>query len=138
MECIVIDSNVLVSAAILPVSTSARALLVAVKKFQMVQSGDTWVEFCEVISRKKFDRYFNGNDRNAFMLSIARASNFVPVTASVTDCSDPKDNKFLELALSASAPAPIILSGDAHLLDMHPYRGITICNPQYFLERSLQ
>ncbi len=128
---IVVDTNVLVSAALLPASTSAKALLYAVEHYQLVQSEATWEEFCEVISRAKFDRYFNGNDRSNFILSIARASEFMDVTACVNDCSDPKDNKFLELVISAHAT--IIVSGDSHLQSMHPYRDIAIFNPQGLL-----
>lgn len=129
-QLVVVDTNVLISAALLPASVSARALLFAVEHYQLVQSEATWAEFCEVISRTKFDRYLSGSDKNNFLLSIARASEFVDVTVSVNDCSDPKDNKFLELAMSVRAS--IIVSGDVHLQEMHPYNGITILNPQGF------
>jgi predicted nucleic acid-binding protein len=49
----------------------------------------------------------------------------------VTDCRDPKDNKFLELALSGKATH--IVSGDEDLLVLHPFRGILILMPQAFL-----
>ncbi len=50
----------------------------------------------------------------------------------VTDCVDPKDNKFLELALSGDAD--LILTGDDHLLRLRPWRGIPILTPREFLE----
>ena len=49
----------------------------------------------------------------------------------VTDCRDPKDNKFLELALIGKATH--IVSGDEDLLVLHPFRGISILTPQSFL-----
>jgi putative PIN family toxin of toxin-antitoxin system len=46
----------------------------------------------------------------------------------VTDCRDPKDNKYLELAWAAEAG--IIVSGDADLLVWNPWRGIRILSPK--------
>jgi predicted nucleic acid-binding protein len=42
-----------------------------------------------------------------------------------------KDNKFL--ALAEAAEAELIVSSDAHLTDMHPWRGIPILPPAAFL-----
>ena len=47
-------------------------------------------------------------------------------------CRDPKDNKFLELAITASAQ--YIISRDEDLLVLHPFRSITICTPKAFIE----
>lgn len=52
----------------------------------------------------------------------------------VTNCRDPKDNKFLELAVSGNATW--IVSGDKDLLSLHPYRGIPIITLQTFLDQS--
>ena len=52
----------------------------------------------------------------------------------VTDCRDPKDNKFLALAIDAGAKT--IVTGDKDLLVMHPYQGITICTPAEFLSHQ--
>jgi predicted nucleic acid-binding protein len=55
----------------------------------------------------------------------------VVVTEVVSECRDPKDNKFLELALSGKALC--IISGDDDLLVLHPFRGIPVVSPQTFL-----
>lgn len=47
------------------------------------------------------------------------------------NCRDPKDNQFLELAESANAE--MILSSDAGLAVLHPWRGIPILPPSAFL-----
>jgi predicted nucleic acid-binding protein len=60
-----------------------------------------------------------------------RDAELVVVTDIVTDCRDPKDNKFLELALSGQATH--IVSGDEDLLVVHPFHGILILTPQAFL-----
>ncbi|MTV39577.1 putative toxin-antitoxin system toxin component, PIN family [Duganella radicis] len=128
---LVFDTNALISAAIIPDSVSRKALLQAVERYQLVHSEETWAEFAEVIARKKFDRYFPDASRIEFMLMMARSSKFLNVSITISDCADPKDNKFLELAMEAESP--IIVSGDNHLLDMHPYRGISVLAPAEFL-----
>jgi uncharacterized protein len=55
----------------------------------------------------------------------------VEVTDVVTDCRDSKDIKFLELAVSVGAN--YIISGDADLLVLDPFRGIPIVTPQFFV-----
>lgn len=56
----------------------------------------------------------------------------IAVTDSIVACRDPKDNKVLELAVTAAAP--IIISGDKDLLTMSPFRGIEIMSPRQFLD----
>jgi uncharacterized protein len=56
---------------------------------------------------------------------------FFPKT-SITACRDPKDNKFLELAITAEASC--IVTGDQYLLVLHPFDNITICSPPDFLK----
>ena len=58
---------------------------------------------------------------------------FIAVTQTVNDCRDPKDNKFLDLALSTQAIC--IVSGDKDLQVLNPYHGIDICSPADFLTR---
>ena len=45
-------------------------------------------------------------------------------------CRDPKDNKFLELAVAGSAG--YLISGDEDLLVLNPFRGIRIVTPAEF------
>ncbi|GGC14303.1 hypothetical protein GCM10011386_02520 [Parapedobacter defluvii] len=77
-------------------------------------------EFKGVFVRPKFDRY----------LSLAV---YINPRHTVTDCRDPKDNKFLEVALSAKANA--IITGDQDLFVLHPYKDISIINASTFLEQ---
>jgi putative PIN family toxin of toxin-antitoxin system len=48
-------------------------------------------------------------------------------------CRDPKDDKFLSLAVSGHAD--LILTGDADLLALHPFQGIAILSPADYLAR---
>jgi predicted nucleic acid-binding protein len=50
----------------------------------------------------------------------------------VHECRDPKDDKYLELAVAGKAD--VIVSSDVgHLQVMHPWRGIAILSPADYL-----
>ena len=49
-------------------------------------------------------------------------------------CRDPKDDKFLDVALAGGAHA--LITGDLDLLALHPFHGIPIVTPAEFLTRS--
>lgn len=129
---IVLDSNVLISAALLPQSLSAQALKLAMTKFQMVFSAATWDELRTVIARDKFRRYLSEDRPNQFLSILIQSAEFIDSLTIVTECLDPKDNKFLSLALDARSG--LIVSGDAHLLVLNPFRGIDILAPGPFVK----
>jgi predicted nucleic acid-binding protein len=52
----------------------------------------------------------------------------------VTLCSDPRDNKFLELALAGGAHW--LVTGDRDLLEIGHFRGTTILTSREFLARG--
>ena len=130
---IVVDTNLAISAAILRNSISNKAFSLALKDFQLVSSESTLAELINVIYRPKFNKYLTDEARLEFLTLVAQASEIVHVTTVITDCADPKDNQFLELAVDAGAG--IILSGDTHLTDMNPYREIRIMSPKEFVEK---
>lgn len=66
-----------------------------------------------------------------FLAAFIRDAKVVDITEKLTDCRDPKDNKFLELAISGNATC--IVSGDSDLLTLNPFRGVAIVTPQEFL-----
>lgn len=136
---VVIDSNILISAAIYPNSASANALRLAVLFCKLVRSDETTAEIEQVLLRTKFDRYFatGGPSREDFLTIYKDAAALEPITEIATDCSDPKDNKFLSLALSVKAD--LLITGDRkHLISMHPYRGIPIVSEADFVQLMLR
>jgi putative PIN family toxin of toxin-antitoxin system len=132
---IVIDTSLAISAAILPNSISAKAFSLALKNFQLIASDSTLAELVDVIYRPKFNKYLSDEARLEFLTLYAQSSEIVSVTSVITDCIDPKDNQFLALAIDAGAS--FILSGDPHLTDMNPYRGIAIVGSRYFVEKIM-
>ena len=65
------------------------------------------------------------------MLDAARVQG---LAACESGCRDAKDNKYLELALAAAAD--VIVSGDADLLVLHPWRGVRILRPAAYLAEA--
>ena len=128
---VVFDTNALISALIVPRSVPAKALDLAVEHFEIIVSKATWQEFELKIKKTSLERYFrNTHDRDAAVHAINRVVTHVAVRSVVTDCRDPKDNPFLELALDGKADA--IISGDKDLLVLNPWRGVCIQSPGDF------
>ena len=130
----VFDTNALISAALIPKSVNGLALKHAVKTGTIVVSEPVLHEFTEVLFRKKFDKYFiNDEERiEAIKQLEGNAMWYFPVIT-ITACRDPKDNKFLELALTAKAAC--IVSGDEDLLTLHPFHNIPILKAAVFLQQ---
>lgn len=130
-ERIVIDTGTLVSAALRAGSVPSQAYEKALHGYEICVSKATLAEFEEVIQRNKFDAYLPLDDRIAFVELYRSRVVILEVRDKVRDCRDSKDDKFLELALSAGAK--VIVSSDPDLYLMHPYRGISILKPVDFL-----
>jgi putative PIN family toxin of toxin-antitoxin system len=128
---VVIDSGVVVSAALLPKSIPRQAVDMAVARGRLLVSAATVVELDEVLRRSKFDRYIEERQRLEFLAALIDRAEAIEILQPVTGCRDPKDDKFLELAVNGSAD--YLVTGDADLLVMHPFRGISIVTPQGFI-----
>ncbi|WP_229598283.1 putative toxin-antitoxin system toxin component, PIN family [Runella aurantiaca] len=129
---IVLDTNTLVSAALIKKSISRDAFDKALQIGQLLASEKTLNELADVLAREKFDKYVSLKERQEFYVSYLEIVNMKDIVEVITDCRDSKDNKFLEIAVSGKAN--IIVSGDADLLVLHPYRNIEILTPRQFLE----
>ncbi len=70
----VVDTSVLVSAAILPKSVSGKAFELSLRNFELLASSSTERELTEVLSRPKFDRYFQAETRLEFLALYAEAT----------------------------------------------------------------
>ncbi|MGB7395669.1 MAG: putative toxin-antitoxin system toxin component, PIN family [Pricia sp.] len=129
----VFDTNNLVSAVLFENSTTAKALDAAFEQGNLVVSNETMNELANVLFRKKFDSYLSDEERWQFIDRIESKSKVIFPNVQITDCRDPKDNKFLELAVTAKASC--IVTGDKNLLILHPFRNIPIMNASNFLKQ---
>jgi uncharacterized protein len=130
----VFDTNNLISAALFSNSTNRAALDKAIDIGELAISAQTFNELIDVIFRKKFDKYFaDENERWSLINKVETNAKLFTVTSVITDCRDFKDNKFLELAVDSKANC--IVSGDADLLVLHPYKDIPILNAVDFIDK---
>ena len=127
----VLDTNVVVSAMLSRASVPAQVFLYLARRRGLLISEASKSELVDVILRPDFDRYLQEDDRVEFLTSFEQQAQLIEVTHSITACRDPKDDKFLELALSGRATH--IITGDQDLLDLHPFHGIPILTPTAFL-----
>jgi putative PIN family toxin of toxin-antitoxin system len=128
------DTNALVSAALIADSVNDKALNNILRTGFLAFSESTFLEFIEVLYRPKFDRYLSDERRSQIIDRIERHSKRFAPAETITACSDPKDNMFLELAVAARAAC--IITGDKALLALHPFRDIPILTAATFLLQS--
>lgn len=128
---LVIDTGVAVSALILPRSVPRQAFDAARSTGRLLVSPATFDELENVLRRPKLERYLTEQERLEFLDSYIMTAETVTITENVVACRDPKDDKFLELAVCGQAEC--IVSGDADLLAMHKFRGIRIVTPRDFV-----
>jgi putative PIN family toxin of toxin-antitoxin system len=129
----VVDNNILVSRLLAPNSIPAQALRVVVEKGKLLISADTLRELSVVLSRKKFDKYVSLENRQEFIQRLGVISELILIQTRITICRDPRDNKFLELAVDGKAQ--IIITGDQDLLILNPFENIDVLTPRDFLLR---
>ena len=133
-ERVVFDTNVLISAALLPRGTP-RAALDAVRTASgvLLFSDETFQELHTRILRRKFDRYVSRSGRLLFLAQIEAVSEWVSIVGVKLGCRDPADDKLLETALMGQASR--LVTGDRDLLSMSPFQGIPIVRPADFRAR---
>lgn len=133
LERFVADTNVLISRLFFRNSLPAQAVREAMSVSQLIVSTETLSELEEVLSRSKFDIYMSFEDRQTFFYKLRRAAVLIRNVVPTVACRDPKDDKFLALAISGHAKT--ILSGDNDLLILHPFHGVEILSPRQYLDR---
>lgn len=129
----VIDTNVIVSALVFSASIPTQAFTIAKTRGILLISADTLSELIDVLSRQKFDRYLSREIREEFLVSLSAETEIIKITEKISICRDPKDNKFLELAIAGNAT--YLITGDNDLLELNPFRGVLILTPNQFLTR---
>jgi uncharacterized protein len=129
---VIFDTNVLVSAMLRSHSTPNKAVQYALaNSFRVLASEATLLELLAIATRTKFDRYTSPPKRDYFVKNIASIADIIPITRTITLCRDPKDNKFLELAVCGAAD--YLITGDDDLLALHPFEATSILTPAQFL-----
>jgi putative PIN family toxin of toxin-antitoxin system len=128
----VADTNVILSRLFFVNSVPAMAMRRATAEFQLIVCSETVRELESVLCRSKFDVYLTLDERLTFFHRLHRSALHIESVPVIAACRDPKDDKFLALAVAGQAK--MILSGDRDLLALHPFRGIDILNPRQYID----
>jgi putative PIN family toxin of toxin-antitoxin system len=128
---IIFDASALVSAALKADSVPERALLRAEEVDMFALSAAVDGEIAGVLNRPRLARAIPLARRERVLEILRHAAVWFEPTVQVTDCRDPKDNKYLELALAAGGET--IVSSDDDLLVLDPWRGVRIMRPADYL-----
>ncbi|MFM7430569.1 MAG: putative toxin-antitoxin system toxin component, PIN family [Flammeovirgaceae bacterium] len=127
---LVFDTSVLISAA-LGDGFCRKAFEIATKKYALIISSETFTELAVTLEKPRLQRFLNEEDKIDFLANFLILSKPVEITEKVYASRDSKDNMFLELAVSADAKT--IVTSDADLLVLHPFKGISIITVSDFL-----
>lgn len=119
----VLDTNVYVAALLSPRGVCAEVLrAVAEARFDAVVCPALLDELAGVLHRDKFAAYLTATDADEFVEWLSRAALHVPNPTDVHPLSpDPSDDYLIALAVASNAP--VLVSGDDHLLGLdlaHP------------------
>jgi len=131
----VFDTNVIVSALLIKKSVARRSFDKAREAGDILLSFEAIEELYDVLGRPAFDCYIDEEDRIRFLNLLVKESTLVEIAEKIQECRDPKDDKFLELAVSGKAD--FIISGDGDLQVLNPFRKIAILSPREFLDADI-
>ena len=127
---VVLDTNALLSALL---GGRTRPILLALlrRRFTLITSDALITELRKVLGRPTWAHLLGTVDCRELLSLIHEAAIHVTPTERLTICRDPTDNAVLEAALAGSAD--VIVTGDADLWVLHPFRGTPILRPAEFL-----
>jgi len=121
-----------VSAFLIGSHTNALAFDKAIETGRIVISHYINLELSDVFLRSKFDRFASLQDRINLLGYLDRQLFLWPNSLeTIKACRDPKDDKYLDLAVTCKASC--IVTGDKDLLVLHPFKNIPILTAAEFL-----
>jgi len=136
IERAVVDTNVLISAALSPRSAPAQIVDCLLQHATLVFSRETFEELETRLWRPKFDRYLDMERRRLLLHDFAAAAQWtdLPAPPRPAYSRDPDDDVFLYTALQSKAEW--LISGDKDLLELSPADwGFEILSPAQALEK---
>ena len=128
----VVDTNVLISAFISDKGNPRKTVRHVLGSGVLLASTATFEEFDSRIRRPRISKHGSPDELEAYVGLLSGQAEFITVTESITACSDPDDNMFLELAVSGAAD--YIVTGNMKDFPPSPFQGIPILSPAEFVE----
>ena len=133
VERVVLDTNVLISAALRPEGPPRTVVdVVRAENGVLLFSDETFDEFRSRIQLPKFDNYVGRKGRAIYLAQLEAVSEWVSIAGAKLGCRDPDDDKLLETALMGEADC--LITGDRDLLEMSSFHDIPILTPGGFLD----
>lgn len=130
---LVVDTNVLISAALSTQGTPAQLMRRILSRHTLVFSQPTFDELHTRLYRPKFDRYITLEQRQRLLHDFNACAHWVELAPYPVYCRDPDDDKFIATALQAQAAW--LVSGDRDLLEALPPADLRILTPTQALEQ---
>lgn len=132
---VVVDTNVLVSAALKRQSMPGMTALLVERRGGLLKSLATEQQLFGVIARPHLASLIDP-EAQAWLRKLMAAADLVTITERIAACRDPTDDKFLELAVNGHAD--LVVSGDGDLLALNPFRDIPIVTPAAFVQGAVR
>lgn len=128
---IVFDSNVFISAFVIPGSQAERAILKIIEEnSSLIISKEIISEVLRILS-SKFNREKEALSRTA--LYLTDVAHIVKTTRKIKILKDDPDNRILECAVAGNAE--FIVTGDKEMLRLKEFEEIKIISLKQFLEQ---
>ena len=125
----VFDTNIFISAFIIPGSQGEKAFLLArQRRFELYTSVPILTETANKL-REKFNQ--SEEDIKEALKTISRAAEVLKPSIKLDVLEDVPDNRILECAVEAKAD--VIVTGDRHLLKLKKFQGIPVVRLVDFL-----
>ena len=131
---IVLDASTLVSATFSTRAVPALAVQRALREDRVAISEPVMTELLDVLHRPGVARLLQPELRAELLGQLLALGAPFETIERVTDCRDPKDDRYLELALASRADT--IVSSDRDLLVLHPWRNVRILRPAAYLAEA--
>ena len=126
----VLDTNVFVSAFLIPGRLNRLVDFILKKSFFWLISQDILAEYLAVASRPLYG--LSDEKVESLLYQVKEHADWIHVRTQVAVIKqDPADDKFL--ACGVDGRADWIVTGDRHLLDLKTFRGVRIGPPAEFL-----
>lgn len=132
---VVVDTNVILSAALSPNGIPATLLDRLLQVGKLVFSEQTFAELQGRVWLPKFDRYLPMDRRHRLLREANASAIWVEVPGPIAGCRfsrDSKDDAFIHAAIAAEASR--LITGDNDLLCLHPLGDLHILSPREAFE----
>ena len=132
---VVVDTNVFISAALKEKTPPGTAVYLAAASHLLLKSTVTERELFVTLDRPRLAPLIPP-DFVDWLHELMAAAELVEITERIAACRDPKDDKFLELAVNGRAD--VLITDDRDLLALNPFRGVPIITPADFVLDATQ